>query len=300
MKTNPRWLTLGAALFALSRAANAEAFSLSGSGAADRGGSSPSAPLGLSFSAGAGQVRSDVSRSLPGALGFGFPSGMLEAAFGSTHPDRVHMDYGKATFFSPGWIQGSLSWFGFDSVGHDFEFLPLSTRFLRSPDRGYFMVRPTLAVEEQILALRLGPMAGRGYGLRPGGAGSHESASFAGFNAGVDGRITSSWLTGRKNWRVQAGASLDIYEDLTGHLGQVAKAGVINDDTMSGLAYLELVLRAGASDEWALGWKASYDRLTPYDPASQTAARNEDTAIGLYLRWSGSPDVGSPVAGSSF
>lgn len=270
-------------------------------------------PFVLSVSAGAGQVNPVVARNISDALQFNISAGMIELAAGPNHPERVNLDYFKATYFSTNRLQGSFSWFGLSSLKgygdadgfsstHPFstgvEFLPLSTQFHAQTERGYVLVRPTVALQQHYVTFRAAPMAGRGYGQRPDGSRSH--VNFAGFNLGVDGKLSSTWLTGRSRFRIQAGASIDLYEDLTGHLGQVAASGLINDDTMTGLAYCELVLRTGRAEEWALGWKASYDRLTPYDPDTGRAARNEDTAIAMYLRWSGGANVGSPIAGATF
>lgn len=270
-------------------------------------------PFVLSVSAGAGQVNPNVARSVPDALQFNVSAGMLEVAIGPADSQRVNLDYLKATFFSTNRLQGSFNWFGLSSVKHygdvdgfsatrpfagGIEFLPLNTQFHTQTERGYFIFRPTLAWQRQLFAIRIAPMAGRGYGQLPSGARSN--VGFAGFNVGFDGKLSSGWLTGRSSVRIQAGASIDLYQDLTGHLGQIAVAGKINDDTMTGLAYCELVLKPGKVDEWALGWKASYDRLAPYDPETKNAARNEDTAIAFYLRWSGGANVGSPVAGATF
>lgn len=293
-------------------AAQADEFSVSEADAGISSASPGGGGFSLGLSAGAGELNPNVSRNLTQALGFGFSTEMVELALGPADPNRATLDYFKATYFGPNWVQGSFNWFGLSSIQHygdvdgftpehsfegGFEFLPLNTKFLESPDRGYLIFRPTIAIQQQICALRIAPMVGRGYGLTPGG--SLITVGFSGFDLGIDGKLSSSWLTGRQNLRIQSGASIDLYEDLSGHLGQVAAAGTINDDTMTGLAYLEVVLKTSKSEEWALGWKASYDRLSPYDPGTQLAARNEDTAIALYLRWSASPNVGSPVVGSS-
>lgn len=270
-------------------------------------------PFVWSVSAGVGQVNSNVARNVPDALQFNGSAGMIEVAMGPSAPQRVNLDYLKATYFSTHRLQGSFNWLGLSSVEHygdtegfsaskpfstGVEFLPLNTLFHAQDSRGYAILRPTLALQQHYITFRAAPMMGRGYGQRPDGSRSH--VNFAGFNAGIDGKLSSGWLTGRSWLRIQAGASIDLFEDLTGHLGQVSAAGTINDDTLAGLAYCELVLRPGNAEEWALGWKASYDRLTPYDPDSRGAARNEDTAIALYLRWSGGANVGSPAAGATF